>query len=320
LPRTAARRENRRAARQFGVAAVALSTLVLGAFATAAENDREGTERPSPLKRPFDVKIQLGDSELAILDLRPLDQYEKSHIPGAVHADIAEWKSKSLSENGLDDLDWWAKKLGSLGIATTSQVVVYGDQPTEAARAWWILRYLGVEHASILDGGFAAWKREGGRLEWDEFAPEERTFVPSPEKERLCPLPQLREKLTSKEAKVLDVRSPDEYVGKPDEEQPGDEVRTGHVPGAANLEWSELLQPDGTYKKPAAIRELLKEKEISPDDSVVVHCQGGGRASAAVFAMELAGFSNVANYYPGWSEYGAAKDLPAEKGEGSASR
>jgi thiosulfate/3-mercaptopyruvate sulfurtransferase len=308
------------ALRLFSIAAFAACAIVFGAFATAAEKGAEENDGPRPLKRPFDVKIQLGDSELAIIDLRPLDQYEKSHLPGAVHADVAEWKSKSLSENGLDDLDWWAKKLGSLGVATTSQVLVYGDDPPETARAWWILRYLGVQHASILDGGFAAWKQANGRLEWDEFPPEERTFVPSPEKTRLCPLPRLRETVRSKEAKVLDVRSPEEYVGKPDEEKPDAGARTGHVPGAANLEWSELLQPDGTYKEPAAIRELLKKKGISPDDAVVVHCHSGGRASAAVFALELAGFENVANYYSGWSEYGGAKDLPAEQGDGSESR
>lgn len=307
------------ALRLLGIAAFAISILVFGAIPSAAEDEGEGSDRHDPLKHPFEVKIQLGDSELAIIDLRPLDQYEKSHLPGAVHADVAEWKSKSLSENGLGDLDWWAKKLGSLGVATTSQVLVYGDDPAEAARAWWILRYLGVQHASILDGGFAAWKQANGRLEWDEFPPEERTFVPSPEKARLCPLPQLCETLTSKEAKVLDVRSPEEYSGKPDEEKPATDARTGHVPGAVNLEWSELLQPDGTYKKPETIRELLKEKGFSQEDAVVVHCQAGGRASAAVFALELAGFTDVANYYPGWSEYGAAKDLPAEQGDGSAS-
>lgn len=310
------------AVRLLGIAAIGISIFLLGGFARADESAGQSGEaqegdRPSPLKIPFDVKIQLGDSELAILDLRPEEQYLKSHLPGAVHVDIAEWKAKSLSENGLDDLDWWAEKLGSLGVATTSQVVVYGEDPAEAARAWWILRYLGVQHASILDGGFAAWKQANGHLEWDEFPPEERTFVPSPEKTRLCPLTTLRDTLKSGETKILDVRSSDEYVGEPDGEKSIADARTGHVPGAANLEWSELLQPDGTYKDPATIRGLLEAKGLSPEDAIVVHCQAGGRASAAVFTLELAGFAKVANYYPGWSEYGAAEDLPAETGSGS---
>ncbi|HEV7280351.1 MAG TPA: rhodanese-like domain-containing protein [Pirellulaceae bacterium] len=307
------------AVRRLRIAALFLSLFAFGVVARAAEEAGEEDGRRPALKRPIDVKIQLGDSELAILDLRPREAYEKSHIPGAVHADIAEWKAKSLASDGLDDLDWWAKKLGSLGVATTSQVLVYGEDPPEAARAWWLLRYLGVQHASILDGGFARWKQAGGRIEWDEFPPEERTFVPAPEKGRFCPLPKLRETVTSKEAKVLDVRSPQEYGGEREGGTANAARHSGHVPGAANLGWSELLQPDGTYKDPETIRELLKEKGISPDDAVVVHCHSGGRASAAVFALELAGFESVANYYPGWSEYGAAMDLPAEQGNGTDS-
>lgn len=308
------------AVRLLRIAAFAVGVLVFGLLATAAPVEGESNEAKEgvgagPLKRPFDLKIQLGDSELAIVDLRPREAYEKSHIPGAVHVDVAEWKTKSLSPDGLDDLDWWAKRLGSLGIATTSQVVVYGNDPAEAARAWWILRYLGVQDASILNGGFAAWEQANGVLEWDEFPPEERTFVPSPEKARFCPLSELRERATAGQAKVLDVRSPEEYAGDEKQKNAGATARTGHVPGAANLEWSELLHPDGTYKDPATIRRLLTEKGISPDDAVVVHCHGGGRASAAVFAMELAGFGKVANYYPGWSEYGSAENVPAERGD-----
>jgi thiosulfate/3-mercaptopyruvate sulfurtransferase len=306
------------ATRAFAAVCSAAALLVASTLAQASDAEGEGMKHLHPLKRPFEVKIQLGDSELAILDLRSRDLrsrdlYLKSHVPGAVHVDVAQWKEKSLSETGLDDLEWWAKELGSRGVGTTSQVVVYGDDPREVARAWWILRYLGVKHASILDGGFAAWKQANAPLEWDAFPAEERTFVPMPEKAKLCPLSELRQTLASNKSKVLDVRSPEEYGGKSDGDSAPNASAAGHIPGATNLEWSELLQPNGTYKDAATIRELLKAKGFEPDDAVVVHCQAGGRASAAVFALELAGFENVQNYYPGWSEYGSAKDLPAER-------
>ena len=47
---------------------------------------------------------------------------------------------------------------------------------------------------------------------------------------------------------------------------------------------------------------------------IITHCQGGGRASVAAFALERAGVP-ARNYYPGWSEWGNAADAPIETGE-----
>jgi phage shock protein E len=66
---------------------------------------------------------------------------------------------------------------------------------------------------------------------------------------------------------VLDVRTPEEFAA-------------GHLPGAINIPHDELAG-------------RLDELDFARDSEVVVHCERGGRASAAEAVLVEAGFSDV---------------------------
>ena len=96
-----------------------------------------------------DLQKRLGDANLRLLDARPRADYDKGHIPGAVWVDAKAAQTLAARPGGLTDRAAWEAWLAPLGIAPRSEVLVYDDQrQLEAARIWWLLRYLGVERSA----------------------------------------------------------------------------------------------------------------------------------------------------------------------------
>ncbi len=98
---------------------------------------------------------------------------------------------------------------------------------------------------------------------------------------------------------VLDVRTPEEYAG---EGYPCD-PRQGHIPGARNIDHSELVG-----RSPAEVRELVGLPEGS---ELVAYCHSGSRSALAVEALRAAGYE-ARNYEGSWHEWSRDPDLPAE--------
>jgi thiosulfate/3-mercaptopyruvate sulfurtransferase len=178
---------------------------------------------------------------------------------------------------------------------------VYGDSPTDAARAWWLLSYVGAPRVGLLDGGWAKWTAAKAPTSTDTPRIELARFEVKFQAERVIEEEALRQALTGNQAKIVDARTAGEFTDR------------GHLPGAVRLEWSELMADDGTYKTSDEIREMFAKLGLTNEAEIVTHCQTGARSSVEVFALELAGFGKVKNYYCGWSEWGADAQNPVEK-------
>ena len=67
-----------------------------------------------------------------------------------------------------------------------------------------------------------------------------------------------------------DTRSEDEYTGARANNLPPE--RTGHIPRAIHLEWSELTDPaTGMFRPADEMREVLAAKGITPEKEVVTY-------------------------------------------------
>lgn len=244
---------------------------------------------------------------LRILDARPRAAYDAGHIPGALWVDHADW-AKGFGDG--QDAVAWSKRLGALGIDRGTPVVVYdANSSREAARIWWILRYWGVEDVRLLNGGWLAWTKAGGRSDG-------QPGTVTPTQPRLQTRPQflatktdLLQQLQQADLQVVDTRSKDEYCGLSQTAR-----RNGSIPGARHLEWSDLLDPQTQrFKGPQEITRILNEAGIDPQRPAVTYCQTGGRASVVAFALELMGAGQVRNYYRSWAEWGNDPDTPIAK-------
>ena len=266
-----------------------------------------------PLIGVKELHGRLGETGLCILDARSAEEYEDpdgGHIPGAVFIDVGEWKTQMLDKQGRADSDAWTEMVSSLGIESLTNVVVYSDKATDAARIWWTLRFLGVENTAILDGGWDAWTAAEYDVSHEETEVPEVTFQPTFHPERLMLVGDLQKSVDDKSASIVDARSPGEFAGTD-----GEEPRKGHVPGAVNIEWTELLGSEGHFKSPEELQKLFADRKISTDRPVVTYCRSGGRAALNAFALELAGYSNVKSYYCGWQEWSETEKAPVEKPE-----
>ncbi len=252
-----------------------------------------------------DLKKEISSHQFQIIDARSSAEYHKEHLPLAVHVDIRKWKKKSLEPNGLADTSFWASAIGSLGIGPETEVIVYSAVAPNAARASWLLGYQGVKNVTILDGGWRQWKEVSGETTDQIPTVKQQDFKPSPQTDWLISTKEVQQNF--KTLQIADARSVVEYVGKG--------RHKGHIPGAIRLEWSDLLNENGTYKSKKDLQALIKSKGFKPDQQVITHCQTGGRSSVNIIAFKLAGYPTIKNYYCGWSEWSADDSLPIEKPE-----
>ncbi len=100
---------------------------------------------------------------------------------------------------------------------------------------------------------------------------------------------------------ILDVRTPEEFSGE--EGYPCD-PRQGHIPGALNIDFRELVG-----RSPEEIRNLVGLPEGA---EIVAYCHSGSRSAMAVPALRAAGYA-AANYQGSWHEWSHYPELPAEQ-------
>jgi len=273
----------------------ALARVVVLAMTTADEY-----ARPDLLAepRPF--------TRTVVLDARERAKYEAGHVPGARWVDAADW-AKAFGDGS--DAPGWSERIGNLGIEADSAVVVYDEGVKDAARVWWILRYWGVEHARLLNGGWKAWTASGLSVTTDVPSVKPAKFVATPHAPRLATKRQLLDTLGK--LQIVDARSEGEFCGL----EPHNNKRAGAIPGAKHLDWVDLVDAKtARFKSAAQLQALFAAAGIDVRRPTATHCQSGGRASVMAFALELMGGDDVSNYYASWGEWGNSDDTPIEPG------
>lgn len=251
----------------------------------------------------------VGRTPPLVIDLRPAELFARGQISDAVHLDLWGVSLIDTSDAPLRAFMWMIGHLFALrGVDPARPVVVYEqDSGLRAARAFWLLEYLGHPSVRVLDGGFGAWTAASLPVRHEPVAPTATTWHGSADPDRLATWQDVRARLGRDDVAIVDTRSEDEYYARAVRAKRG-----GAIPGAVHLEWKQNLTPDGRYKTPAALRDLYAAHGVTPDREVVTYCQGGYRAAHTYLALRLLGFPRVRNYTGSWKEWGDREDLPIE--------
>jgi thiosulfate/3-mercaptopyruvate sulfurtransferase len=218
------------------------------------------------LMQPADVQAALEHSGqgLRVLDARPGAEYVAAHVPSAVWVDVKTWQEQGRKEGGLHDARAWGQLVGGLGVSRDTPVAVYGGSLPDAARVWWMLKYLGVAHVTLMDGGWPLWQREHRPTDATVPRVHAVAFEPQFQADRLEEIGTLKEAVRSGRVSVLDARSEGEFAGR---DVRG--TRGGHIPKSKLLEWKELLETDGRFKSTAELRALFQAHGIDPGQTAV---------------------------------------------------
>ena len=243
-------------------------------------------------------------------------EYLEEHIPGAIFFDIDDLSDeKSPLPHMLPSTVKFASRMKKMGIGDGARIVVYDTAGIfSAARVWWTFRAMGHQDVAVLNGGLRKWKAEGRRLE-DGPPPKrsERHYTPLQNTEIIRDLDDMRALLNKADRQLVDARPAGRFEGRDAEPRPG--LRSGHIPGSANIPSQELLNADGTFKSKDDLAKLFKDAGIDVTKRVVATCGSGVTASMLALALAVLGQTNAAVYDGSWAEWGQDNGLPVETGK-----
>jgi thiosulfate/3-mercaptopyruvate sulfurtransferase len=300
------------------------------------EASRSVSTAAGPVVTPEWLKQRAAKDGVRVIHVSPSRRvYNKRHIHGAIFSDLHRDLALRghAHETGDADREWLLpdrehveRLLRRWGVGEGDHVVLYDDVGLNrhAIRGYWVLRLFRFpkEQLHILDGGIEAWTRAGL---------ETTTTVPEPDLADALRLPvtlgERDESLFatydevldwSREAakpggptRLMDVRTVGEYVGTDVRSKRG-----GHIPGARQRDFQDLVAEDGTLRPVEQSLAILRGSGIDPDQVRATYCQGAVRAALAWFVLhESAGLEQVKAYGGSWEEWGNRDDSPIETPE-----
>lgn len=268
------------------------------------------------------LAAELGRPDLVVFDAtkylpnEPHDgrrKFREAHIPGARYFDIDEVADPDSDlPHMAPTAARFAKLVGALGVSNASRVVFYDQKGlSSAARGWWLMHLFGHERVAVLDGGLPKWMKEGRKTGQGDPPPASAAgFTPDFQAERVRGIGDVKRivRQGGGDALILDARAKGRFDGTAPEPRPG--LPSGHMPGAASLPYTELLNADQTMKDQAALRRLFEAAGVTQEQPVVTSCGTGVTACILALGLKRAGFPEAAVYDGSWTEWALRPETP----------
>jgi thiosulfate/3-mercaptopyruvate sulfurtransferase len=253
------------------------------------------------------------DDDMIILDTQPnVHDYFMDHIPDAVYLNQSTLRApKNRIPAQILEPEQVASLLQRVGITKDKPVLTYtakggfkgwGDGLEQCMMAYTLLR-MGHENVLMLDGGLDKWMDEGRETSQEFPELSSSNFEPNLQRSMWIELEEFKEVKDNNDTIVLDARPPRFYTG-----ETGPWIRDGHIPGAINLPWANLMQDNKAHLKSVEeIRSMAEDAGATEDKLIICSC-GTGREATNEYTI----FKHLLNYprvrlYEGsfteWSAY-----------------
>jgi thiosulfate/3-mercaptopyruvate sulfurtransferase len=238
--------------------------------------------------------------------------FAANHIPGSVLIQPAELVSGEKPAVGkLPDAERLSALFSRIGLTSDTHIVAYDDEGGGwAGRLIWTLDVLGHDQYSYLDGGLVAWLNAGQPVASGPVTVQPVPYRATINQDLLRTKKWVLTHLEDPDLQVWDARSPEEYRG-----ERVNALRNGHIPGARNLDWLELMDRDNDLRLLPldVIRSKLQRHGIDPDKALITHCQTHHRSGLTYLVGKALGL-DIQAYDGSWAEWGNDPDTPIETG------
>ncbi|MBO6783662.1 MAG: 3-mercaptopyruvate sulfurtransferase [Alphaproteobacteria bacterium] len=262
------------------------------------------------------VRILDGSYHLAATGRDAKAEYAAGHIPGAIHFDIDTVcdPNPTPSPHMFPSNEEFASAVGAMGISNDTRVVVYdADGLFCEPRVWWMFRVFGHENVAVMTGGFRNWVAEGRPVTTEVPSPPPASFSAHRNDGALRSIEQMLTNVRDGRELVLDARAPNRFAGSEPEARPG--VEPGHIPGAVNLPYAEIVDAEsGTFRDADTLIAAFDRVGADGSRPVATSCGSGVTACILGLGMHLIGRDNWALYDGSWTEWGGNPDTPKAKG------
>jgi thiosulfate/3-mercaptopyruvate sulfurtransferase len=244
-------------------------------------------------------------AEVRVVDVRDAWEFDGiGHLPGAVNVPFETFRSDDGDEGMLPGAERWAETVSEAGVGSDDDVVAYDDTHGVFAARFLVTAELyghPPERLHLLDGDYSVWNRRY------ETTTEQSTPTPSdyevrdPVDSPLVGYEFVREALDDPETVVVDTR--DDW-----------EFEEGHLPGAVNLDWRELVDDETRGLKPRdELESILASHGVTPERRVLLYCNTARRISHTYVVLRHLGYEDVAFYEGSLTEW-EARGGPTETG------
>lgn len=238
--------------------------------------------------------------------------FASQHIPGSVLIEPAELMSGIKPAVGsIPSAQQLSEVFSRIGLQANTHVIAYDDEGGGwAGRLIWTLDVIGHQQYSYLNGGLIAWLKSGRAVESGAATVTPTAFKARINSELLRDKHYIIDHLDDEDTLVWDARSPEEYAGTKITA-----LRNGHIPGARNLDWLELMDRENDLRlhSDADLREKLARQGIAADKTIITHCQTHHRSGLSYLVGKHLGL-DISAYDGSWADWGNDPETPIETG------
>jgi thiosulfate/3-mercaptopyruvate sulfurtransferase len=272
-----------------------------------------------PELRVFDcttyLEYQPEGSDIPYIAVPGRQTFEAGHIPGADFLDLqGEFSDQTtVLRFMMPEVAQLEAAFGRHGIGANSRVVLYSiGTAMWATRFWWMLRSLGAENVSVLDGGLDKWKAEGRPIETGLGGGyPAATFVAKPRSGYFVGSHEVLAASQDRNTVVVNALNPQLHRGL----EPSRYGRPGRIPGSCNVSAATLIDPETKAFVPLSDAEAkFAAQGITKDKRVVAYCGGGISATVDLFLLHRLGYRNLTLYDGSMGEWAKDFSLPIETG------
>jgi|SRR5579862_207213 len=239
---------------------------------------------------------------------QPYQEFLTAHITGAKFLNLEDFhdKESNLPNMLIRNEQSIRDKIGALGISNEHKIIFYDNSKLHTScRALWMFKIFGhnPNQLYILDGGYPAWEKYGGKVDAGESkSGSAKSYTVNFEAHYIRSLIQMKTNLHHPTEQVVDMRHPVRFAGGP-EHRAG--LRSGHIPESFSFPFTTMFEADGLWKPIEKIRKQLSGIGIELSCPIITTCGSAITATILNFALDLMNISHHSVYDGSWCEWGA---------------